>query len=113
MGEIDEGRLKKETATLKQLLAKVERPEEVLDVERAVNSLRDVGTLWVESPRELQRESVQEAFGRIVVESSQVASITPKPLYPPLFALDRIERFDAEMGVVWRPRQDSNLQPTA
>jgi site-specific DNA recombinase len=115
LGEIDEARLKAETAPLKRALAEMERPQEVLDVERAVNLLRNMGRLWAESPRHLQREFTREVFGRIVVEGPQVTAITPKPAYAPLFLLDRRERFDGKLeklGVVWLPEQDSNLQPS-
>ncbi len=95
-----------------QVAAEVERPQEVLDVERAVNYLRDVGSLWAESPRGVRREFVREVFSRIVVRGSQVESITPKATYEALFVLDRCERFNGEMGVIWLPGQDSNLQPS-
>ncbi|HXG36455.1 MAG TPA: hypothetical protein VNL15_05755, partial [Dehalococcoidia bacterium] len=72
------------------------RPQEVLDVERAVNCLRDMGSLWAQSPRRQQREFVREVFERMVVEGPELASITPKPLYAPLFVLDRRERFDGD-----------------
>ena len=113
LGEINEERLRQETAPLKRALAELERPQEVLDVELAVNYLRNVGVLWAESPRQLQREFVREVFSRIVVQGPQVVALTPRELYVPFFVLDRRERFEGEMGVVWRPRQDSNLQPSA
>jgi site-specific DNA recombinase len=97
LGEIDEERYRRESAPLRHRLAEIERPHEVLDVERAVNYLRDVGKLWAESPRQLQRAFVREIFQRIVVEGPQVASITPQALYAPLFVLDRRERFDGVM----------------
>ncbi len=112
LGEVDEQRLKRETAPLKRTLAEIERPQEVLDVERAVNYLRDVGSLWAESPRGVQREYVREVFNRIVVRGPQVESITPKGTYEALFVLDRRERFNGEMGVIWLPGQESNLQPS-
>lgn len=93
LGEIDEERLRRESAALRQRLAEIDRPHEVLDIERAVNYLRDVGKLWAESARQLQRAFVREVFQRIVVDGPQVASITPKELYAPLFILDRRERF--------------------
>jgi site-specific DNA recombinase len=111
LGEIDEVCLKAETAPLKRALAEAERPQEVLDVERAINYLRDMGRLWASSPRHLQREFAREVFARIVVQGPQVMAITPKPVYAPLFVLDRRERFGGNCGVVWYPRQDSNLQP--
>ena len=111
MGEIDEARLRAETAPIKRALAEVERPEEVLDVERAVNYLRGMDRLWTQSPRHLQREFAREVFNRIVVKAAQVMAITPKPVSAPLFLLDRRERFGGNLGVVWYPRQDSNLQP--
>ena len=58
-----------------------------------MNYLRDVGRLWAESPRHLQRQFVREVFSRIVVEGAELAAITPRPLYAPLFVLDRRERF--------------------
>ena len=81
-------------------------------MERAVNCLRDVGSLWAESPRGVRREFVREVFSRIVVRGPQVESITPKATYEALFVLDRRERFNGEMGVIWLPGQDSNLQPS-
>lgn len=93
MGEIDATRLKTETAPIKKRLSEIDRPQEVLDVEIAVSYLRDVGSLWAESPRSLQREFVREVFQRIGVEGKQITTITPKPQYAPLFVLDRRERF--------------------
>ena len=114
MGEIDDTRLKTETAPIKKRLAQIDRPQEVLDVEAAVNYLRDVGNLWAESPRKLQREFVREVFQRITVEGKQINAIIPHPTYAPLFVLDRRERFGQrgpEFPVVvnWLPGQDSNL----
>ena len=93
MGEIDDARLRTETAPIKKRLAEIERPHEVLDVEAAVSYLRDVGKLWAESPRKLQREFVRQVFPRIGVEGKQVTTITPHSKYAPLFVLDRRERF--------------------
>ena len=93
LGEIDEVRLRQETSPIKRSLAEMERPREVLDVEQAVNYLRDVGSLWAESPHDLQREFVREVFQRIVIEGREVVSITPRTLYAPLFVIDRRERF--------------------
>ena len=64
--------------------------------------LRDVGSLWAESPRSLQREFVREVFQRIVVEGKEIASLTPQPLYAPLFVIDRREWFDGEF-CSWLP----------
>jgi hypothetical protein len=110
LAEIDEERLKRETAPLKRTVADLERPQEVLDVERAVSYLRNVGSLWEESPRNLQRQFAREVFSRVVVEGPQVASVTPKAMYAPLFVLDRRERFGGEMGVVWLPGQETEQQ---
>ena len=96
LGDIDEKRYRRETAPLRRRLAELERPYEVLDVERAVGYLRDVGKLWAESPRPVQREFVREVFQRIVVEQQEIKSITPKGLYAPLFVLDRHERFGGD-----------------
>jgi site-specific DNA recombinase len=96
LGEIDEGRYRQETAPIKRRLAELERPQEVLDVEQAVKYLRDVGSLWAQSSRNLKREFIREVFAQIVVEGPELASITPKPLYAPLFALDRRERFGGD-----------------
>jgi len=65
-------------------------------VERAVNYLRDVGRLWAGSPRGQKREFVREVFARIVVAGRELVSITPKPLYAPLFVLDRRKRFGGD-----------------
>jgi len=67
LGEIDERTYRREAAPLRKRLAEMERPAEVLDVERAVYYLRDVGKLWVESPRGSQREFVREVFDRITL----------------------------------------------
>ena len=96
LGEIDEERYRQEASPLRRRLAELQRPREVLDVERAVNSLRDMSSLWAESPRRQQREFVQEVFERMIVEGPELASITPKPLYAPLFVLDRRERFGGD-----------------
>jgi site-specific DNA recombinase len=96
LGEIDEERYSREAKPLRKRLAELERPREVLDVERAVAYLRDVGKLWAESPRTLQREFVGEVFQRIVVDGPEIATITPRDLYAPLFVLDRRERFGGD-----------------
>ena len=96
LGEIDEVRYRREASPLRRRVAELQRPQEVLDVERAVNCLRDMGSLWAESPRRQQREFVREVFERMVVEGAELASITPKPLYAPLFVLDRRERFGGD-----------------
>ena len=36
----------------------------------------------------------------------------PRGLYMPLSVLERRERFGGELGVIWLPGQDSNLQPS-
>ena len=96
LDEIDEDRCRREAAPLKKRLAELERPPEVLDVERALTYLRDVGKLWAESPRALQRDFVREVFERIVVEGPEIAAITPRSLYAPLFVVDRRERFGGD-----------------
>ena len=96
LGEIDEEHYQREARPLRRRLAEIDRPREVLDVEQAVAYLRDVGALWAESSRQLQREFVREVFDRMVVEGQEISSITPKPLYTPLFVLDRRERFDGD-----------------
>ena len=92
-------------------LSAIDQPRTVIDAEVAVSYLRDAGKLWASSAREQQRAFVREVFDRIVVDGAQVAAITPKPLYEPMFVLDRRERFGGRVGVVWLPGQDSNLQP--
>ena len=77
-------------------------------MEKAVQYLRDVGSLWAQSPRHLQREFVREVFERIMVEGKEIAEICPKPLYAPLFALDRRERFGGDF-CRWAPR--AGLEP--
>ena len=99
LGEIDEERYRKETAPMRRRQAGL-HPQEPLDVEKAVQYLRDVGSLWAESPRPLQREFVREVFERMEVNGPQLSAITPKPSYAPLFALDRGERFGGELGLI-------------
>ena len=43
-----------------------------------------------------ERGFVREVFERMVVEGPELASITPKALYSPLFVLDRRERFGGD-----------------
>lgn len=102
LGEIDEERYRKEAAPLRRRQAELQ-PSEALDVEKAAQYLRDVGSLWAGSERLLQREFVREVFERMEVNGAQLTAITPKPSYAPLFALDRAERFGGEMGLVWVP----------
>ena len=109
LGEIDEGRYRQETAPIKRRLAELERPQEVLDIEQAVKYLRDLGSLWAQSPRNLKREFIREVFAQVVVKGPELASITPKPLYAPLFALDRRERFG---GDFCRLAPRAGLEPT-
>ena len=74
-------------------------------MEKAVQYLRDVGSLWAQSPRHLQREFVRQVFE--MVEGKR-AEICPKPLYAPLFVLDRRERFGGDF-CRWAPR--AGLEP--
>jgi len=118
LGEIDEARLRREITPAKRRLAEVDRPHEVLNVERAVGYLLDMGSLWAESRREVQREFVKEVFARVVVEDQQLAAITPRPVYAPFFALDRQERFAGDFGrikggVEWLPGRGLKPQSTA
>ena len=96
LDEIDEDRYQREVRPLRQELNTIEEPAEVLDVERAVLYLRDVGALWAESPREQQRELVGLVFSSLEVQGSELASITPAPQYAPLFVVDRRERFGGD-----------------
>ena len=110
MDDIDEERYRREMLPLRRQLSELERNDsEPLDVERAVSYLRDVGSLWAESPRPMQREFVREVFQRIVVEGKEIASLTPQPLYAPLFVIDRRERFD---GRFCRMAPRVGLEPT-
>jgi hypothetical protein len=81
-----------------------------LDVEAAVSKLSNVGQLWDESPRALQRTFVHEIFERIGVQGAHVTALTPKPQYAPLFVLDRRERFGQagpQYTAIWLPGQVS------
>jgi site-specific DNA recombinase len=104
LGEIDEDRLRRETAPLRERLVDLERADSPLDVSLAASYLRDLGGLWASSPRKLQREFIREVFQRIVVEGHQVTEITPKPVYAPLFTADRHERFGGVVALV-APRE--------
>ena len=55
---------------------------------------------------------MREVFGSISVKDAQVTSLTPRDDYAPLFVLDRRERFDGEMGVIWLPGQVSGYLVT-
>ena len=111
LGEIDETRLRRETGPLKRKLADLTRPSS-FDLEGAVRRLRDMGSVWSESPRALQRDFMGEVFARVEVCGPQIVAITPRETYSPLFLLDRAHRFNGDQGVVWLPGQDSNLQPS-
>jgi len=118
--EIHEERLRREITPLKWRLADVDRPHKVLNVERAAGYLLNVARLWAESRREVQREFVKEVFARVVVEDQQLAAITPREVYAPLFGLDRQERFGGEFGRIkggayWsagRRRHSASTQPS-
>ncbi len=109
LGDIDETRYRREASPLRRRIAELERPQEVLDVERALLYLRDVGALWAESQRQQQREFVREVFQRMTVDGQEVRSIAPKPLYAPLFVIDRRERFG---GDFCRMAPRVGLEPT-
>jgi hypothetical protein len=98
LGEIDERRLKRELTPLKGRLADADRP--LVDIHRALSYLRDVGSLWAESPRHLQREFVHEVFDRIEVEGPDIMAITPKDTFSLLFAIDRRERYGGVMELI-------------
>ncbi len=110
-GDIDEKEYSRETAPLKRRLAELDRPQIVLDVERAAEALRHMGRSWRSADRSARRGFVSEVFERIVVRDDQIVELAPKPVYATLFALDRRERFNGDGGVIWLPGQDSNLQP--
>ena len=93
LDEIGEERYHAEVRPLKQQLDEVQQPTEVLDIERAVLYLRDVGALWAESPREQQREFVGQVFTSLEVKGDELVSITPAAQYAPLFVVDRHDRF--------------------
>ena len=82
------------------------------EIEQAVRYLRDLGRLWKDSPRVDQRAFVKEVFVTVVVDGAQVAEVTPAPKYEPLFVLDRRQRFGGDLGAVWLPDEDSNLEPS-
>jgi len=47
---------------------------------------------------------VREVFDRIEVRDDQIVPLTPKPLFAPLFALHRRERFEGDSGGLdWLP----------
>ena len=96
LGEIDEQRYQKEAAPLRARLDELERPAQTLDVEKALLYLRDVGALWADSSHQVQRKFVREVFDGIVVDGKEITSLAPKPLYAPLFVIDRQERFEGE-----------------
>lgn len=77
---------------------------EVLDVERAVSYLREMGNLWRESPRQIQREFVREVFDRIVVEGRQV-ELSRQRLYARRFSCWIGGKDSGEISVVWLPKQ--------
>jgi len=78
-----------------------------ISVDGAVRRLREMGSMWSESPRALQRDFVREVFARVEVCGPQIVAITPKEAYSPLFLLDRADRFNGDQGVVWLPGQVS------
>ena len=109
LGDIEEGRYRQETVTIRQRIRDFEESPEPLDIERAISYLRDVGRLWADSPRSVQREFIREVFQHISVNGHEIASITPTVLYAPLFVIDRYERFGGEF-VQLAPRV--GLEPT-
>ena len=52
-----------------------------------------MGSLWAQSPCQLQKEFVREVFQWMAVEGPEAADIAPRAAYAPLFVLDRRERF--------------------
>lgn len=106
LGEIEETDYRKEAGSIRRRLAELEKPAGVLDVEKAVNLLRSIHTLWKEDTRQGQRDFVRQVFQRITVRDQRIRQITPKPQYAELFALDRVRRFDGQF-VMWLPRQVS------
>ncbi len=62
-------------SAMRRTLAELDRPQQVLDMKQAVLYLRDVGSLWAESDRGLQRQFVREVFQRIVVGGQEIESM--------------------------------------
>ncbi len=80
----------------------MEEPRQV-DAGQAATYLREMGELWSESPRRLQREFIREVFAQIEVSRRDLVAITPKPAYAPLFVLDRQERFGGVVEMIKPP----------
>lgn len=74
IGEIDEPDYRQRVRPLRQQLGDVERPGEVLDVERAMAHLKDVGRLWAGSSRVSQQAFVRKVFSGLVIEGPQLPS---------------------------------------
>lgn len=104
MGDEDELSYRRNTAPLRKRLAELQGAGQILDVERAMYDLRNIGRLWWKSERQEQRQFVMETFDRIVVEGAQVKELTPKRAYAPFFMLDRAARFGGVCS--WLPGQD-------
>ncbi|MEX1252852.1 MAG: hypothetical protein WEE64_00785 [Dehalococcoidia bacterium] len=109
LDEIEEPRYLNEVKPLRARLGALQEPRDLLDLDRVVEYLHDVGSLWLDSPRGLQREFVREVFQRIVVDGKEVVTITPKASYAPLFVVDRHERFG---GDFCRLAPRAGLEPT-
>lgn len=52
LGEIEEADYKREASSLRLLLAELDRPTEVLDVEQAVSYVKEIGRTWQESEKQ-------------------------------------------------------------
>jgi len=102
LGEIDEERYRRDASPLRRRLAELQRPREVLDVERAATYLTNVGAPFAQASLGLKRRFLEEVLDEVGVEGPWVRHITPKPQYAPLFALDRAERFGGDR-CYWPP----------
>ena len=99
-GDLGDDEYRGKMRELQRRLAEIERPAEVFEAEKAIDYLRNVGSLWDASPRETQRDFVREVFATIEVAGPQVTVLTPRPGYAPLFVLDRNERFQGRFSMV-------------
>jgi hypothetical protein len=68
-----------------------------------VRYLSDVGRPWAESRPDLQRRFVCDVFMSLEVEERELAAITPKAMYTPLFVVDRRVRFGSTVERLAQP----------
>ena len=94
MGDVEELAYRREVQPLRQRLALLNAESTgSIDLRWATRRLQDIGSVYSANTLEPRRLFVHEVFARMTVKDGQLACVTPRPVFSPLFIVDRRLRF--------------------